>query len=55
MEFSEWWEDYGTRTLAFNAKDWAKAGFLGHKLHGGEPPIEEEQKLLEGAHEGYGG
>lgn len=54
-DFEDWWEEYGTRALAFNAKQFAKAGWDGHKIHGVESPIEEEIKLLEGAYEGYGG
>lgn len=54
-QFNAWWEAFGTRAIAFDAKGFAKAGWDGHWIHGGESPIEEEKKLLEGAYEGYGG
>lgn len=54
MSFEEYWQNIGQRTQAFDAKAWALAGWNGHKIHGGEAPIEEETKLL-GAYEGYSG
>lgn len=46
-DFETWWQDHGCLTLAHNAQDWALAGWLGHKIHGGEAPIEEEPKQIE--------
>ena len=33
MTFDEWFSDIGQRTQAFNAKQWAKAGWDAHKIH----------------------
>lgn len=47
IDFETWWADHGARTQAFDAKAWCLAGWLGHKMHGGEAPIEEEAKQIE--------
>lgn len=39
--FSIWWSDVGQRVRVFDARSWCLAGWLGHKIHGGEAPIEE--------------
>lgn len=45
--FELWWKDHGCRAIAFDAKSFALAGWLGHKIHGGKAPIDEEPKQIE--------